>query len=263
VSADPGNSTAVRLDHVVLAPALRTRAEQALGACRHHKDLAKSLAGTVHDGYGHTPVLLFSGPSGTGKTMLAEALAGELGRGLKRLGGPDLRRSYYGESEALIRREFRQPGSWLLFLDEVDGFLKQRGSGPSAHHDDRLANVLLEELERTPHVVVLATNFADALDAALARRVLFHLTFEEPGPAERAALWRLHLPPAVAGADDVDCDRLARLALNGGAIKNASHRAILAAACAQIPLTTASVEHEAGVEAATRSDRRRPAGFGR
>ena len=253
----------VRLSDVILAPALRAEAEQAFAACMDWKRLAQRLAGTTHDSYGRTPVLLFSGPSGTGKTRLAEALAGEQARPLRRLSGPDLRSCWFGESEKQIRTEFRRRDPAILFLDEIDGFLGKRGGSAATHHDDRLANVLLEEIERTEHVVVMATNRADHLDPAVRRRVLFHLQFEKPGRAEREAIWRLHLPEGVPGATEVDCERLAAHALSGGAIKNASWRAILRATREEADLTTARVEEEARREAAGAPTARGRAGFGR
>lgn len=250
-----------RLRDVILSPAIAEQAAQALDACRDGAAILKSLAGTAHDAYGHSPVLLFSGPPGTGKTYLAEALAGELGRPLRRLSGPDLRSCWYGEAEKQIRTEFRRKDDAVLFLDEIDGFLKQRGSGPTSQTDDRLANVLLEEIERTEHVVVMGTNLAGALDAALSRRVLFHLRFEAPGPVEREALWKLHLPDAVEGAADVDVSRLAKLTLTGGEIKNASFRAILRASRDKVALSTGLVLEEASREASGGGGRK-AVGFG-
>lgn len=253
---------ATRLDDVVLSPGLRAEATDAVSACRTWKRLSRTLQGTPHAGYGRTPVLLFSGPPGTGKTMLAEALAGELARRLRRLSGPDLRSCWYGEAEQRIRTEFRRDDTSVLFLDEVDGFLHARGDGPASRTDDRLANVLLEEIERTEHVVVMASNLPTCLDPALARRVLFHLRFEPPLRAEREAIWRLHLPASVAGSDAVDCARLARLELSGGGIKNASWRAILTADRDGLPLTTTAVEAEARREANGGGKSRTRAGFG-
>ncbi len=253
----------LRLQDVILAPALRAEAEQAVAACRDWRRLAQRLEGTTHDGYGRVPVLLFSGPSGTGKTRLAEALAGEQARPLRRLSGPDLRSCWFGESEKLIRTEFRRRDPAILFLDEIDGFLGKRGGGPSSQHDDRLANVLLEELERTEHVVVMATNRADHLDPAVRRRVLFHLRFDNPGRVEREAIWRLHLPSGVPGSDAVDCEALARHALSGGGIKNATWRAILRADRDEAELTTERVDEEARREARRAPTGRATAGFGR
>ena len=253
---------AVRLADVVMPDALRDEALQVLAACRDWRSLSGRLAGTAHGGYGHAPVVLASGPPGTGKTRLAEALAGELGRALRRLSGPDLRSCWVGEAEKQIRAEFRRDDDAVLFLDEVDAFLGERGSGPQARHDDQLANVLLEEIERTWHVVVMATNRPDGLDRAVDRRVLFRLEFEAPGPRERAALWRLHLPREIPGAAGVDCEALARHALAGGGIKNASWRAILRANRGGVDLSTELVEEEARREARRGGSRRASAGFG-
>ena len=251
----------LRLTDVIMAPTLRVEAEQALAACTDWKRLAERLEGTAHAGYGRTPVLLFSGPSGTGKTRLAEALAGEQARPLRRLSGPDLRSCWFGESEKQIRTEFRRRDPAILFLDEIDAFLGKRGAGPQAQHDDRLANVLLEEIERTEHVVVMATNRADDLDPAVQRRVLFHLRFEAPGRPEREAIWRLHLPSSIPGAEGVDCAQLARHPLSGGGVKNASWRAILRADREGADLTTDLVEEEARREARRAPTGRPTAGF--
>ncbi|MCP4871547.1 MAG: AAA family ATPase [Proteobacteria bacterium] len=252
----------IRLADVILPPELRRQAEHAIAACGDWKALAERLEGSIHGGYGRTPVLLFSGAPGTGKTRLAEAVAGEQGRALRRLSGPDLRSCWYGEAERTIRTEFRRRDDAVLFLDEVDGFLTQRGSGPQSRTDSRLANVLLEEIERTDHLVIMATNRAAQLDAALERRVLFHLKFEAPGPVQREQIWRLHLPTGIAGSEEVDCGRLARLELSGGGIKNASWRAILTAHRDGDPLTTASVEEEGRRELAGARSTRTVAGFG-
>ena len=252
----------VRLLNVVMSDDLRAEAEQVVAACRDWRGLSRRLVGTVHDGYGRAPVVLAAGPPGTGKTRFAEALAGELGRALRRLSGPDLRSCWVGEGEKKIRTEFRRDDEAILLLDEVDAFLAARGSGPQAHHDDNLANVLLEEIERTEHVVVMATNRPDGLDAALDRRVLFRLDFESPGKGEREAIWRLHLPPAIDGAEGVDCGQVATHALSGGGIKNASWRAILRASRDGVDLTTELVDEEARREARRGRKRRGAAGFG-
>lgn len=251
----------IRLTDVVLAPSLRVQAEQALAACVDWKRLSQRLQGTTHDSYGRTPVLLFSGPSGTGKTRLAEAMAGEQARPLRRLSGTDLRSCWVGEGEKQIRTEFRRPDPAFLFLDEVDGLLGKRGTGPQSQHHDRLTNVLLEELEITEHVVVMATNRSEHLDPAVRRRVLFHLRFTVPGRAEREAIWRLHLPSAVPGADTVDCTLLARHNLSGGGIKNASWRAILRADRDGADLSTELVDEEARREATQAPTSRPTAGF--
>ena len=155
---------------------------------------------------------------------------------------------WYGQSESRIRALLRKPGRRVVFLEEADGLLRARGDHPSSHIDSRLVNVFLEEIERTRHVVVLATNRPECLDPALARRVLFDLRFELPGPTERRAIWQRHLPASVLGASEVDLDVLKYVPLTGGGIKNASWRAILRARQQGTPLTTLTVLDEAASE---------------
>ena len=237
-----------RLDQVALSPELTDRLAFALSACREGAGLLKQLEGSLHGGYGHAVVLLLSGGPGLGKTLVAEGLAGELRLPLTRCSGADIRGMYYGQSESRIRALFRKPGRRVVFLDEADGLLRARRDDPSSHIDSRLVNVLLEEIERTEHVVVLATNRPDSLDPALARRILFDLRFELPGPRERRAIWAGHLPASFPGASDVDLDAVKYLPLTGGGIKNASWRALLRAKRDGVPLSTTLVLEEAACE---------------
>ena len=237
-----------RLDQIALSPELTDQLAFAVSACREGAGLMKQLEGSLHGGYGHAIVLLLSGGPGLGKTLAAEGLAGELGLPLTRCSGADIRGMFYGQSEARIRALFRKPGRRVVFLDEADGLLRARRDDPSCHIDSRLVNVLLEEIERTKHVVVLATNRPDSLDPALARRILFDLRFELPGPRERRAIWAGHLPASFPGASDVDLDAVKYIPLTGGGIKNASWRALLRAKRDGVPLSTTLVLEEAASE---------------
>ena len=258
----PTQVSTLRLDDLVLSPELREQVDDVVAACRGWQTLHQALKGSIHGNAGHTPVILCWGPPGTGKTLFAQVLANETANPCRSLSAPDLLSCWVGESENRIRREFRRADGAVLFLDEVDALLGARGSGPQAHHSDKLVNVLLEELEKTRHVTVMATNLPDGLDPALDRRVLFRLHFAPPGSAERESLWRLHLPEAFPGASSVDCHHLARHALSGGGIKNASYRALLKANRDDAPLTTARADREALLEARRGGNRRAPAGFG-
>lgn len=250
-----------RMAHVILPPRVREEVEQALAECLDGGQAMEELRGTVHDRYGHSGAYLFVGEPGTGKTLCAEAFAGEMGRELRRGTGGSLRSQWFGEAEALIEAWFRADDGAVLFLDEVDGFLKQRGGAEVAHHDERLCAVFLAELERTKHTVLMASNLDFALDEALKSRVRT-IRFEAPGPVEREALWRLHLPVQMSGASDVDCARLAKLPLSGRQIKSASYKAFLRARRAGGSITTALVEQEARREGGVDGSSRRPLGFG-
>ena len=117
------------------------------------------------------------------------------------------------------------------------------------------------ELEKTSHIVLMASNLDFALDGALKSRVRT-IRFEAPGAVEREALWRLHLPEQMPGAADVDCARLAKLSLTGRNIKSASYKAYIRARRAKGSVTTALVEEEARREVGLNGRTRRPLGFG-
>ncbi|MFO7638349.1 MAG: ATP-binding protein [bacterium] len=176
--------------------------------------------------------ILFHGPSGTGKTITARALARALGLECRLVTCTDILNKYVGETEKRLRNcfmESAEDGSVLLF-DEADALFGRRGDVERA--SDRLfnaeVNAALVELEKFPGICILTTNHLDLLDPAVLRRVRAKVRFGPPEPAVRARIWRCHLPPAAPLAPDVDLDRLGREhELTGGQIANA---AIIAAA---------------------------------
>jgi SpoVK/Ycf46/Vps4 family AAA+-type ATPase len=114
----------------------------------------------------------------------------------------------------------------VLFFDEADAIAGRRFTEVRHAYEresNAVVNVLLHELERHRGVVIFATNLAANLDPAFERRIRTHILFERPGPAERAAIWRVQLHPTRTplGAD-VDFDALgAEFDATGGQIKNA------------------------------------------
>lgn len=180
-------------------------------------------------------VALFSGPSGTGKTLAAEVIAGELGLDLFKLNLSSVVSKYIGETEKNLDELFEAAGAGnlVLFFDEADALFGRRSEVKDAR--DRYANLetsyLLQRLEEYDGVVVMATNFERNIDDAFLRRIHTRVDFAAPSAAERAAIWRHHLThdaPLIA----IDVDDLARrFDLTGGSIRNASvHAAFLAAA---------------------------------
>jgi hypothetical protein len=171
--------------------------------------------------------LLFSGPSGTGKTLAAEVLAGELGVDLLIVDVSRVVSKWLGETEKNLAAVFdsAERAHAVLFFDEADSLFSKRTQVSDAH--DRYANLetayLLSRLERFEGLAVLATNLRQNLDQAFLRRLEFVLEFDEPGREERRALWRCHLPPGAPLAGDVDLDELAGLyPVVGGVIRNAT-----------------------------------------
>lgn len=190
-------------------------------------------------GFSATPsrglVALFSGPSGTGKTMAAEIIAGALALDVFKLDLSAVVSKYIGETEKNLEQVFdaASAGNLVLFFDEADALFGKRSEVKDAR--DRYANIevsyLLQRLESYDGLVVMATNFEKNIDDAFLRRIHARVEFSMPGPAERRAIWAHNLP-ATAPVEGVDVEWLAsRFEMSGGGIHNAAvHAAFLAAA---------------------------------
>ncbi|NEO83160.1 MAG: ATP-binding protein [Spirulina sp. SIO3F2] len=176
---------------------------------------------------------LFAGESGTGKTMAAEVVAGELALQLYRIDLSAVVSKYIGETEKNLRQLFdaAESGGAILFFDEADSLFGKRSEVKDSH--DRYANIgidyLLQRLEAYRGLAILATNFKDALDTAFLRRLRFVVEFPFPSVELREQLWRRVFPAAVPLAA-LDYGQLARLNLTGGAISNIAINAAFRAA---------------------------------
>jgi hypothetical protein len=176
---------------------------------------------------------LFSGSSGTGKTLAAEILAGALRLDLYRIDLSCVVSKYIGETEKNLRRVFdaAEDGGAILFFDEADALFGKRGEVKDSH--DRYANIqinyLLQRMESYRGLAVLATNRKGDLDPAFLRRIRFVVNFPFPEAAQRAEIWR-RVFPRQTPTEGLDIDQLARLGVPGGNIRNiALHAAFLAA----------------------------------
>jgi hypothetical protein len=177
---------------------------------------------------------LFAGPSGTGKTMAAEILAGSLDLDLYRIDLAGVVSKYIGETEKNLRRIFdaAEAGGAVLFFDEADALFGKRSEVKDSH--DRYANIevnyLLQRMEDFRGLAILATNRRAALDSAFMRRLRFIVEFPFPAARQRLEIWRKVFPPDAA-LQGVDFAWLARLEIPGGSIRNiALAAAFLAAA---------------------------------
>ncbi|MBC8217113.1 MAG: CDC48 family AAA ATPase [Planctomycetes bacterium] len=163
--------------------------------------------------------ILLYGKPGTGKTLLAKAVANESGVNFISIKGPQLISRYVGESERGVREIFRKArhaAPTILFFDEVDSLVPRRGSSSTdAHVTERVISQFLTEMdgiEELKGVVVLAaTNRVDLVDPALLRSGRFDLLFELPSPDEktREDIFKIHTANKPL-ASDVDLARLAR-----------------------------------------------------
>ena len=163
--------------------------------------------------------ILLYGEPGTGKTLLAKAVANESGVNFISVKGPSLMSKYVGESERGIREVFKkakQASPTILFFDEIDSLVPKRGSSSTdAHVTERVISQFLTEMdgiEELKGVVVLAaTNRLDLIDPALLRSGRFDLLLELPEPDEetREEIFKIHTKNKPL-AKDVDFKSLAR-----------------------------------------------------
>ena len=202
---------------------------------RHHKKVFEQWGFGAILPYGRGLSALFHGPPGTGKTMVAGIIAGELGMDLFRVDLSRIVSKYVGETEKNLARIFdeaSQSHSVLLF-DEADSLFSKRTQVKSA--TDRYANLevnyLLQRMEDFEGVTILTTNFESGLDDAFKRRLRFRIKFPAPDEEARRALWQKMLPEAADLADEIRFEELAwDYELTGGHIKNAVLRAAFSAA---------------------------------
>lgn len=208
---------------------------------RQFRELLRSMRALtrVHHGWGTGAAwgesgitALFAGPPGTGKTMAAEVLAGELDLPMYRVDLSQVMDKYIGETEKRLKRLFdaSEGGDVLLFFDEADALFGKRSDVKDAH--DRYANIqvsyLLQRMERFEGTAILATNRKGDLDEAFLRRLRFIIDFPAPGARARERMWRQMVPRAVDVAG-LDFRFLAdRFPLAGGHI-----RSIVLYACLQ------------------------------
>jgi SpoVK/Ycf46/Vps4 family AAA+-type ATPase len=184
---------------------------------------------------------LFTGESGTGKTMAAEVIANDLHLSLYRIDLSAVVSKYIGETEKNLRQLFdaAEDGGAILFFDEADALFGKRSEVRDSH--DRYANIeinyLLQRMESYRGLAILATNMKSALDTAFMRRLRFIVHFTFPGQAERKAIWQRAFPLEMPKGE-LDHDRLARLNLTGGNIHSIAINAAFLAAQREEPLTT-------------------------
>jgi hypothetical protein len=177
---------------------------------------------------------LFTGASGTGKTMAAEILAGELDLPLYRIDLAGVVNKYVGETEKNLRRIFRaaEKSGTILFFDEADALFGKRTDVRDSH--DRYANIevnyLLQLMENYSGLAILATNRRQSLDRAFLRRLRFVVDFPFPNMESRRRILQRIFPEHVP-VGRLDYNKLARMEVAGGSIHTiALNAAFLAAA---------------------------------
>jgi SpoVK/Ycf46/Vps4 family AAA+-type ATPase len=222
---------------VILPPATRRALDHALSQVHTRELIFEDWGLGERHPTGTALAFNFAGPSGTGKTICAEAIAHNLGKRLLLVRYAELESMWFGETPKNVSAVFRlaEEEDAVLFFDEADAIAARRSteiSMGSQRETNTVVNVLLQELERFDGVVIFATNLAANFDPAFERRIRTHVLFEQPGREERELIWFVQLHPTKTPlAADVDFRALAeRFEVPGGDIRNAVLKAALLAA---------------------------------
>ena len=163
--------------------------------------------------------ILFTGPSGTGKTLMAKALAGETGLNFISVSGPMIFSKWLGESEKALHNIFKkakQSAPCILFFDEIDALIMARGFVTDSGAVERIASQFFNELDSLTdlsQVIVLgATNREDLLDPTLMRagRLDYVLRFPIPDEKERLEIFQVHTRERPLGTE-VNLEDLGRM----------------------------------------------------
>ena len=213
----------------------------------HHHSLVYQKWGMDKvDPYGRQIAFNLYGPSGTGKTMIVEALCERWKVPLIDINLSQLESKYVGDTGKNIAAAFAtaQKYNALLFFDEADTVLGRRLSEVTQSADSSVntaRGVMLKQLEQHSGIVAFATNFAHNYDTAFVRRILKHIHVPLPDTESRKQLWMKKIPRQVPGRDGIDFDLLARESkgFSGGDILIAVKNALFdAARIPQNPLLT-------------------------
>jgi outer membrane protein OmpA-like peptidoglycan-associated protein len=232
-----------RVDDLVLPRQSLAQLDELAERVRHRDRVFEEWGFAARVGHRQTSVLsLFTGPSGTGKTLAAEVVAARLGLDLYCIDLAQVVSKYFGETEKNLSRVFdaAEGTAAVLFFDEADGIFGKRTETRDAH--DRYANLeisyLLARLETFTGLAIMASNLRQNIDAAFLRRMDYVVEFPAPDTSARVALWQRHLRCDAPIDNDVNARELADLLpVTGAHIRNAAVGGAFFAAADGGPLT--------------------------
>jgi ATPase family associated with various cellular activities (AAA) len=190
-----------RLADMVLPPDIMDSMTEFLARMKMHRQVFEDWGMTKVASTGRGITALFQGPPGTGKTMVAGALARELGIELYRVDLSRVMSKWIGETERNLGNVFSaaEESQAIILFDEADSLFGKRTEVKSSN--DRFANLevnyLLQRLDTFFGIAILTTNLGTSIDPAFKRRLSFRVHFPVPDEEQREQLWRVHLPPSL------------------------------------------------------------------
>ncbi|MFC7168496.1 ATP-binding protein [Halobium salinum] len=249
-----------RWDDIVLPGDKKKHLEEVAAHVEHQGRVYTDWGFKEKFSLGNGVIVLFTGQSGTGKTMAAEIIANEVGLDLYKIDLSSVVSKYIGETEKNLSQVFDEAenSNAILFFDEADALFGKRSEVSDAH--DRYANIevnyLLQRVEEHDGAVILTTNFKQNIDEAFLRRIHLSVDFPRPDEAARKRIWEgifpVGTPPKSDGTNgeeasagetianampvggtpvgDLDYEFLSTFELTGGNIKNIALAAAFLAA---------------------------------
>lgn len=215
---------------LIVSESTQMELETFIQRCRYRESLLEQL-GQGFSGATRGVRAMFSGSSGTGKTLAARIVAAQLGLELYRVDLSAVVSKYIGETERNLSQLFSRAEEQdvVILLDEGDSLLTSRTDVQSAN--DRYANMetnyLLQRLESYDGIVLITTNAANRIDSAFQRRIDVVIEFASPDALARERLWQLHLPTEHRISQQCLQKIAYRCQLTGGQIRNAALHATL------------------------------------
>lgn len=214
------------LQDIVLNESTKEQILDAADYTRNSKIVFETWGLAATHKYSHRLGINLYGPSGTGKTMVAHAIAAYLGRKILAVNYADIESKYVGETPKNIRKAFdaAKKTHSILFFDEADAILSKRVTNMSSATDvsvNQTRSVMLMILNDYQDFVIFATNFIENFDPAFMRRIAMHVKFELPDLECRRRLWRMYIPRQMPNT--IDSEHLAKTydGLSGSDISNA------------------------------------------
>ena len=209
-------------DDLVLPPLQKHTLEQISAHVRQKARVYENWGFAAKNRRGLGITALFSGPSGTGKTLAAGVLANELNLDLYKIELSSVVSKYIGETEKSLQQIFdaAESGGVILLFDEADSIFGKRSEVSDSK--DRYANLevsyLLQRMESYSGLAILTTNLQSNLDSAFLRRLRFVTQFSFPDAVHREKIWQ-RIFPANTPTQGLDFKKLAQLNTAGGNIR--------------------------------------------